>query len=282
MLAFGPDRKLYFSQGAMTNTGIIGLDAYELGWLKRLPHAHDIPGYDVVLAGVNVETRNPLSDVPDARVSTGAFVPFGTPPQPGQRIQASLPCTAAVLRCNPDGSDLELFAWGIRNAYGLGFLPDGRLLATDQGADDRGSRPVGSVPDLLFGVKEGAWYGWPDFIGTTPITDPAFRPTRGPAPSVVLANHHELPPPERPLLEFPPHVSAVKFDLAPECTSYAGQLFVALFGDEAPMTAPPGPRAGRSVARVDPSDWSLHPVISEPLSRPIDVRFDPTGSSSTS
>src|SRR5712691_13216350 len=43
MVAFGPDGKLYFSQGAMTNTGIVGLDAYELGWLRRLPHAHDIP-----------------------------------------------------------------------------------------------------------------------------------------------------------------------------------------------------------------------------------------------
>src|SRR5689334_16705004 len=29
MVAFGPDGKLYFSQGAMSNTAIIGLDAYE-------------------------------------------------------------------------------------------------------------------------------------------------------------------------------------------------------------------------------------------------------------
>lgn len=277
MLAVGPDGRLYFSQGAMTNTGIIGLDAYELGWLKRLPHAHDIPGYDVVLAGHNVETPNPLSVDPDARVSTGAFSAFGTRTEPGQHVPAQLPCTAAVMRCNPDGSDLELFAWGIRNAYGLGFLPDGRLLATDQGADDRGSRPVGNVPDLLFEVRQGAWYGWPDFVGEKPIVDPAYHPTRGPAPQFVLANHGGLPPPERPLLEFPPHVSAVKFDVAPPGTPFEGQLFVALFGDEAPMTAPPGPRVGRSVARVDPSDWSLHPVLSEPLSRPIDVRFDPAG-----
>jgi glucose/arabinose dehydrogenase len=195
MLAFGPDGRLYFSQGAMTNTGIIGLDAYELGWLKRLPHAHDIPGYDIALAGVNVETPNPLSTDPGARVSTGAFAAFGRPTEPGQRLRAGLPCTAAVMRCNPDGSGLELFAWGIRNAYGLGFLPDGRLLATEQGADDRGSRPVGNVPDLLFEVRQGAWYGWPDFIGERPITDPEYLPTRGPAPPFVLANHDELPPP---------------------------------------------------------------------------------------
>ena len=150
MAVFGLDGKLYFSQGAMTNIGIIGLDAYQLGWLKRLPHAHDLPGHDLVLAGVNVETADPFAGGTGATLATGAFVPFGTRTAPGQRVPASLPCTAAVMRCNPDGSDLELVAWGLRNAYGLLFLPDGRLLATDQGADDRGSRPVGEVPDLLF------------------------------------------------------------------------------------------------------------------------------------
>jgi glucose/arabinose dehydrogenase len=274
MAAFGPDGKLYFSQGAMTNTGIIGLDAYQLGWLKRLPHAHDLPGLDIVLAGVNVET--PLPDRPGGKVTTGAFVPFGVRTQPGQRVPPALPCTAAVMRCNPDGSGLELIAWGLRNAYGLIFLPDGRLLATDQGADDRGSRPVGEVPDLLFEVLEGRWYGWPDFIGREPITDPAYRPTRGPAPEFVLANHAELPPPERPLLRFPPHVAAVKMALAPPGAGrLAGQILVALFGDEAPMTAPAGPRQGRALARIDPADWSLHLVALPALLRPIDLAFGP-------
>src|SRR5689334_10027786 len=83
-------------------------------------------------------------------------------------------------------------------------------LAVDQGADDRGSRPVGNVPDLLFEVRPGAWYGWPDFIGGKPITDEQFLPTRGPAPTFVLANHDDFPAPEQPLLRFPPHVAAVK------------------------------------------------------------------------
>src|SRR5713226_4778963 len=107
MVAFGPDGKLYFSQGAMTNTGIVGLDAYELGWLRRLPHAHDLPGYEIVLTGVNIETANPLENAPEARTRTGAFAPFGKRTEKGQRIAAQLPCTAAVMRCNTDGSDLE-------------------------------------------------------------------------------------------------------------------------------------------------------------------------------
>ncbi len=277
MVAFGPDGKLYFSQGAMTNTAYVGLDAYELGWLRLLPHAHDLPGYEVELTGVNLETANPLSNEAGARTMTGAFAPFSQTTEPGQRIRAQLPCTSALMRCNPDGSDLELVAWGLRNAYGLGFLPDGRLLAVDQGADDRGSRPVGNVPDLLFEVHQGAWYGWPDFIGGDPITDPQYSPTRGPRPAFALANHHELPPPEKALLRFPAHAAAVKFDVAPRSLpNWEGQIVVALFGDEAPMTAPAGPQVGRLVARIDPTDWSLHSLVERPLARPIDVRFHPT------
>jgi glucose/arabinose dehydrogenase len=278
---FGPDGKLYFSQGAMTNSGVVGLDAYELGWLRRLPHGHDIPGLEIELAGVNFETSNPLSKETAARALTGAFVPFCEATRRGQRVRAELPATAAVMRCNSDGSELELVAWGLRNAWGLGFLADGRLLATDQGADERGSRPIGNAPDLLYHVRAGeVWYGWPDFIGAIPVTDPRFAPEHGLAPSFVLANHNELPTPERPLLRFPPHVAPVKFDLAPPgAPRWAGQLIVACFGDEAPMTAPGGrPQAGRTIVRIDPSDWTLrNAFIDGPLKRPIDVRFSAAG-----
>ena len=274
-VAVGPDGRLYFGQGAMTNTGIVGLDAFDLGWLGRL-HPCDVPGLDLVLAGVGVETADPATEA--GRAVTGAFSAFGVPTEPGERRPAGLPCTAAILSCEPDGGDLRLVAWGVRNAYGLGFLPDGRLLATDQGADDRGSRPVGHAPDLLVEIREGAWYGWPDFVGGRPITDPAFAPQRGPAPTFLLANHDALPPPEAPLLAFPVNAAATKFDVVP-AGPHAGQILVTLFGDEKPMTAPPGARVGRSVARVDPADWSLHPIAPGPWARPIDVRCAPDGAS---
>jgi glucose/arabinose dehydrogenase len=280
MVAFGHDNKMYFSQGAMTNTGIIGLDAYELGWLRRLPQAHDIPGYDLVLVGTDVETDNPLGNKKWERTKTGAFVSFGSPTQPNQRIAKQLPCTAGIMRCALDGSNLELVAWGLRNAYGLGFLPDGRLIATDQGADDRGSRPVGNAPDLLFQIQKDSWYGWPDFIGGEPITDAKYKPGRGPQPSFLLANHGELPAAERPLIRFPPHSAAVKFDAAPAWVpEWKGQIFVALFGDERPMTAPNGRPVGRCVMRINPDNWTLYPFISEHLLRPIDVRFNPVDAS---
>jgi glucose/arabinose dehydrogenase len=280
MAVVGPDGKLWFSQGAMTNSGIIGLDAYELGWLGRLPHNCDVPGYDVALTGWSAETGNPLDQTGESRARTGAFSPFGS--ASNGRIAGRVPCTAAVLRCALDGSDLELVAWGLRNAYGLLFLPDGRLLATDQGADDRGSRPIGNAPDVLFAVRPGAWYGWPDFVAGVPVTAPRFRPARGPAPEPLLANHAELPPPERPLREFAVNAAATKLALIPEgAERWAGQILVALFGDERPMTGPAGPRVGRSIARIDPADWSLHALSlgSVPFHRPIDVRVDPAGES---
>lgn len=277
MAVAGPDGKLYFAQGAMSNLGIIGLDAYELGWLGRLPHAYDVPGLDIELTGVNATTRDPLSGTPGAQAVTGAFAPFGTATRPGQQVAAELPCTASVMRCDLDGGNLELVAWGIRNAFGLGFLPDGRLLAVDQGADDRGSRPIGNAPDLLLEIHEGAWYGWPDFIGGIPVTDPRFAPERGPQPTFLLAGHDRLPPPEQAVLDFEAHVAATKFAVAPPGSAFAGQLVVTLFGDEAPMTLPPGgPQLGRHLLMVDPDDWSTRGLPGEPeLHRPIDVGFAP-------
>jgi len=272
MVAFGPDEKMYFSQGAMTNTAIVGLDAYEIGWLRRLPHAHDVPGYDVTLAGVEAETEDPVRGSP-LRAATGAFSPFGTAAGAGTKVKKGLPCTAAVMRCDPDGSNLELVAWGLRNAYGLGFLPNGQLLATDQGADDRGSRPLGNVPDLLHFVKQGAWYGWPDYIGNIPVTHPRFTPERGKPPSFVLADHSELPAPESAVLEFPAHCGALKFTIVPGEEPGGGDLIVALFGDERPMVAPAGPRAGRALARIRLRDWSIRSLLEGPFHRPIDVVF---------
>lgn len=315
MVAVGPDRKLYFSQGALTNLGIVGLDAYELAWLGKLPQAHDVPGFDVVLSDVVVESPDPLADAPHAVATTGAFAPFGHSHPAGQRLPGRVPCTASVMRCNADGSGLELVAWGVRNAYGLLFLPDGRLLATDQGSDDRGSRPVGNVPDLLFEVRAGAWYGWPDFVAGRPVSKPEFAPTRPEARQrldeqrldqqrlneghrlrPLLANHHELPPPEPALLEFPVNAAATKMAQIPgDMPGVGGHLLVCLFGDERPMTGPlpdaeqpdgeqpgAGPRRiGRSLARVDPTDWSLHPAFppetAPSLHRPIDVAFGPDG-----
>jgi Glucose / Sorbosone dehydrogenase len=269
MVAVGPDGWFYFSQGALTNSGVVGLDAYDLAWLKQLPHPCDLPGLDVALVGEVFDTTDPFQ--PGRRAATSAFASFGDASAPRAALHGRVPCTAAILRCRPDGSELALVAWGLRNAYGLGFLPDGRLVATDQGADDRGSRPIGNAPDSLHVVEPGAWYGWPDFVCGRPVTDPEFKPQRGPQPQFILANHDDLPPPQRPVVEFAVNAAATKFAVLPTGMRWAGQLIVAMFGDEKPMTAPTGPRVGRNLLRIDPRDWSQHALPAGPFERPIDV-----------
>ena len=271
MVAFGPDGKLYFSQGAMTNTGVIGLDAYDLGWLRLLPHACDVPGMEIVVRHAEFVTDDPREGGTGHAV-TGPFADFGTVHPEGTRIPAALPCTAAVMRCDPGGANLELVAWGLRCAFGLLFLRDGRLIATDQGADDRGSRPVANVPDLLFAVEPGHWYGWPDYIGGVPVCDARFAPENRAAPEFILASHDELPAPARPLAEFTSHTAATKLDEAPD-----GRIVIAMFGDEVPWTAPSGERIGRNLAVVDPADWSATFIPTPGLYRPLDVRFGPDG-----
>ena len=272
MIAVGPDGKLYFGQGAATNSGVVGPDGKHLSWLKQMAHPHDIPGLTVTLSGWSAKTQtNPR----DPARHTGPFQPFAMAGTPGQEMRGKLPCTAAVMRCNADGSKLELVAWGLRNPYGLGFLADGRLLALDLGMNDRGSRPVGNVPDCLFEVKQDAWYGWPDYAAGIPVTNPCYRPVRGPAPSFLLQNHQHLPKPERPLATFPIHAAPVKFAVCPR-GPFKGQLIVALFGDKLPFTGPPGEPAGRCLVRVDPNSGQVYPLLPPGvLNRPIDLCFHP-------
>jgi glucose/arabinose dehydrogenase len=271
MVVLGPDGKLYFSQGAMTNSGIIGPDSNDLAWLSIIEHHPDIPGYTIQVGSQVASIKGPEGKA----VSTGGFARFGSAHPGGTRITGRTRCTSAVLRCNPDGSELELVAWGLRNAYGLGFLSDGRLLATDQGADARGVRPVWNCPDFLYEVKQGAWYGWPDYYGGVPITDRRYRAPDGTAQPFLLQSHAELPPPQAALVEFEVNACAAKFAQVPAPHRFAGDLIVAQFGDERPMTGPPGPRVGRNLVRVRTRDWSLHPLRAPPLKRPLDVVFAP-------
>ncbi len=72
------------------------------------------------------------------------------------------PRNGTIVRFNADGSDLEIFARGLRNPYDLAFHPlDGSLWATDNGRDDLGTE----VPDELDLVQQGKHYGWPDCYG---------------------------------------------------------------------------------------------------------------------
>ena len=70
-----------------------------------------------------------------------------------------------------------MVGWSLRNPSGLAFNEDGRLFTAKHGADERGSRPIANDNDRLYEIKlnETGFYGWPDFLGNEPVTDPKFK-----------------------------------------------------------------------------------------------------------
>jgi glucose/arabinose dehydrogenase len=76
---------------------------------------------------------------------------------------------AAILRYRPDGSAMQIYARGLRNAVGFAWHPETKeLWATDNGRDWLGDdRP----PEELNRVVEGGDYGWPYCYGNR-VPDP--------------------------------------------------------------------------------------------------------------
>jgi hypothetical protein len=271
------DDKVYFGQGTVTNSGIVGKDnAVIFGWLVKHHHGHDTPGHDVVLSGKSYKSLNPLK--PIETVETGPYLPLGTPARRGQVVRGQLKSNGVVYRCNPDGTALEVYAWGLRNPYGLALDRDsGRIFVLDQGADARGSRPV-ETPDVLYELKDGAWYGWPDFFAGKPITE------YDPDAQFVLQQH---PAHEVPVHTFTAHSSSVTLDFSTsDSFGFKGQAFVAQYGTEAPFTTGGKPlTAGRAVVRVELGSMTEQPFFQSKTvaglgkgpNRPVAAKFSPDG-----
>jgi glucose/arabinose dehydrogenase len=64
---------------------------------------------------------------------------------------------ASVIEMDADGRNQRFYARGLRNAVGLRWV-DGRLFATNMGADHLGDR---RPADTMHLVRDGANYGWP-------------------------------------------------------------------------------------------------------------------------
>ena len=286
----GADGFVYFGQGTATNSGVVGEDSLLLGWLDKHPDTHDIPCKDIVHKRTNFKSKNPLTEDPDDDAVTGAFSSFGVATTPGQVMKGQVPCNGAVMRVPATGGDVELVAWGFRNPYGLAFAPDGKLYATDNGYDMRGSRPVFGSADWMWRVEPGAWYGWPDFAEGRPLTMDWYAESRGDPRGFVLAEHPGTPP--SPVALFPVHSSADGLDFSrSRAFGYAGDAFVALFGDMTPNTGKVKAPVGFMVQRVNPKNGVIEDFARNRgdekgpasdrgdggLERPIAVRFDPTG-----
>jgi glucose/arabinose dehydrogenase len=291
----GPDGKLYFGQGTATNSGVVGIDNFLFLWLPAHPDFHDIPARDLKLRGEEWTTINPMilgrSDETKV-VGTAAFSPFGTGDPEENIVRGQVKANGTILRMNPDGSELEVYAWGLRNPFGVTWGADGKLYAADNGYDERGSRPIANAPDVVWQIQRDAWYGFPDFVAGVPVSDRRFKPKHGLQPEFILEEH---PPVEKPFLTRPVHAAVTKMDCSTnDAFGFEGQIFMAEFGDATPVTGQIVEPTGHQVVRIDPKTGQVEPflttkrsawgpkgmehVMTPGLKRPMDVRFSPDGS----
>jgi glucose/arabinose dehydrogenase len=244
-IAFGPDGRLYVTIGVLTNSGVVGQDNILHGWGPLLTKLHDIPGQDITLTGQNFESGNPLTPAdPNDNATTGAFVPFGNTTQQGQVVRGNPLCNGCVISANLDGSDIQLEAWGLRNPFGLAFNQEGRLFASDNGADERGIRPIMDDDDKFQEIRLNAtdgppFYGWPDFFGSAePVTDPKFQSPRanGTQLQFLMQNHPEV---VKPLALIDHAAAATGLEFLGQEFGLEGKALVGEFGTIAPATHSP-------------------------------------------
>lgn len=290
-LIVGPDGYLYFGNGTATNSAVVGKDNWKLGWMEDDGNRnfHDIPCRDIILRGKNYNTDNPLTLEADDKVTTGAYVPFGEATKDGQVIRGEVPCSGAIYKMRPDGSDFKLIAWGFRNPYGLAFSPDGQLYTTENGFDSRGSRPVVNSLDHLWKVEQGTWYGWPDYSGGVLLSDESFVRKGEENAALLLKEYPQQPP--KPTALFGIHSSSNGIDFSRNSSfGYPGEAFVAQFGDMTPITGKMSSPVGFKVVKVNIQTGEVEDFVSNKekgpgsaasgggLERPVSVSFSPDGS----
>jgi glucose/arabinose dehydrogenase len=96
--------------------------------------------------------------------------------------------SAAVVSFRPDGGGLRVEARGLRNPYGLAFVPGtGRLLVTEHGRDDLGLRRPPEEVNLVRTQGRARWYGFPECWGQ------GGRPCRGATAPLVRLRAHSAP-----------------------------------------------------------------------------------------
>ena len=144
-------------------------------------------------------------------------------------------------------------------------------------------------PDYLVRVEQGAWYGWPDFFDSEPVTAARFNAPAKPKPTFLWKQH---PPLAKPFLTFDSHAGANGLTFSPGgAFGFDGDAFVAEYGTFAPVTTGVNVRpAGFRVVRVDMKTREVHEFASNDLpgpaylnqqngfNRPTDVVFGPDGS----
>ncbi len=179
------------------------------------------------------------------------------------------PLEASILRVNPDGSDLETFATGLRNPYDLVFTPEGDLFTADNSPDSLDATLPYLPPEELDHIQQGRDYGFPDQFGfpdsASDTVPPVVELFTSSASSGISYTENSAFPPE-----------------------YHG-VYLAQFGTGADFPASMNVQTGRQVVliRLTPDGagsftgtWQPFASFNQTLDAiytPIDVTFDADG-----
>ncbi len=127
------------------------------------------PGFDLNLPFKQMREVI-FEDLPDKAHHGWRYIDFG--PDGKLYVTVGAPCNicdvkgyeATIVRMNPDGSDAEIFAEGVRNSVGMDFQPDtGVLYFTDNNTDMMGDdTPPG---ELNAAPEKGMHFGFPYYAG---------------------------------------------------------------------------------------------------------------------
>jgi glucose/arabinose dehydrogenase len=213
---------------------------------------------------------------PDDRHHGWKFIRFG--PDGRLYVPVGAPCNvcergepyASIMRMNPDGTGLEIFARGVRNSVGFDWHPETKTLwFTDNGRDWLGD----DIPpdELNHAPRQGLHFGFPYCHGGD-IPDPQF------------GRKHACKEFVPPAMKLSPHVAAIGMrfytgTLFPE--KYRNQIFIAEHGSWNRST-PIGYRI--SMVRLEADRATMYEVFAEgwlqggsAWGRPADVQVMPDG-----
>ncbi|MCC6744046.1 MAG: sorbosone dehydrogenase family protein [Acidobacteria bacterium] len=186
------------------------------------------------------------------------------------------PRRAAILRMKLDGSEMKVYASGLRNPVGMAFHPSTKALWSVVQERDRLGDDL--VPDYLAAIREDAFYGWPfSYLGKT--EDPRRKGERPELVATAIA----------PDVLFQAHSSALGLafydgTMFPE--EYRGDAFVAFHGSWNRSK-----RTGYKIVRVKFEDgrpvggyddfcvgWMLGEDVKEVWGRPVGLLVQRDGS----
>lgn len=100
-------------------------------------------------------TRNIITNSDSSRI----YISVGSGSNVAENGIADELLRANILEIAPDGSDLRIYASGLRNPVGMGWAPGTSILWTV--VNERDELGDELVPDYFTSVRQGGFYGWP-------------------------------------------------------------------------------------------------------------------------